>query len=37
MTGAFRVVLGFHVVATVILGIVVAATGELAGFDPADL
>ncbi|MCC6791803.1 MAG: DMT family transporter [Thermomicrobiales bacterium] len=36
-TGAFRVVLGFHIVATIALGIVVAATGALAGFDPADL
>lgn len=36
-TGAFRVVLGFHVVATVALAVVVAATGALAGFDPADL
>ena len=37
MTGAFRVVLGFHIVATIILGVVVAATGALAGFDPAAL
>ncbi len=37
MTGAFRVVLGFHIVATVILGAVVLATGALADFDPADL
>ena len=37
LTGAFRVVLGFHVVATVILAVIVVATGELAGFDPADL
>lgn len=37
MTGAFRVVLGFHIVATVILGVIVAATGALDGFDPAGL
>lgn len=37
MTGAFRVVLGFHIVATVILGVIVVATGALDGFDPADL
>lgn len=37
LTGAFRVVLGFHVVSTVALGIIVAATGALDGFDPADL
>ena len=37
LTGAFRVVLGFHLVATVILAVIVVATGELAGFDPRDL
>ncbi len=37
LAGAFRVVLGFHVVACVILGALVAATGALDGFDPGDL
>lgn len=37
LAGAFRVVLGFHVLATIALGIIVVATGALAGFDPADL
>jgi len=37
LTGAFRVVLGFNLIATVILGVIVVATGALAGFDPADL
>jgi drug/metabolite transporter (DMT)-like permease len=37
LTGAFRVVLGFNLIATVILGAIVVATGALAGFDPADL
>lgn len=37
LTGAFRVVLGFHVVATIALGVIVFATGALASFDPADL
>jgi drug/metabolite transporter (DMT)-like permease len=36
-TGAFRVVLAFHVLATIGLGIIVAATGALSGFEPADL
>ena len=37
-TGAFRVVLGFHVVAVVFLAVLVAATGEtLAGISAGDL
>ncbi len=36
-TGAFRVVLGFHVVATIALAVIVVATGALDDFDPADL
>ena len=37
VTGSFRVVLGFHWLAVAGLAVIVAATGALEGFDPADL
>lgn len=37
MTGAFRVVFGFHVFACAALAVLVVSTGALDGFDPADL
>ena len=37
MTGSFRVVLGFHLVATLILGVIVVATGALDGFDASSI